>query len=377
MKQMKKTMLAVGVALTMGVASAQNFTFISPQKPGSGTSVWTDIVVKELHKHMPDDKLSVQYYPGARDIPAINDFQEALRFDNTNIVVSHGGNGVSFLQERAAKYKYSDWDSIVAMNLNIIAAKLKSSDFDNDMIRFQAKSGRVPDAMAITMLECGPGKSMDEYTSCFNDNVLWVKGMKTSEARLAFKRGELNATRENPAAYKKHVGPDDRAELWFHHGILQADGSHADDINYPGYQFEILFENKYGVKPEGRFYNAYKLVKSFRDGLQKAMWVNKDNPNRGVLIAGLTKMSNDPESIKAIEKKVGKYDWVIGDAGNDHRDTLMNFITADTLKYLVEFSNDALGINATYKGELLNESQEDISVESDTNTSSDFWNLFK
>ena len=35
--------------------------------------------------------------------------------------------------------------------------------------------------------------------------ITFVKGMKPGERRLAFKRGELNITRENPAAYKKHA----------------------------------------------------------------------------------------------------------------------------------------------------------------------------
>ena len=61
----------------------------------------------------------------------------------------------------------------------------------------------VPEGtFAMTMLSCGPDLSMDQYIECFNKNVTWVSGMSGGE-RLAFKRGELNGTRENPAAYKK------------------------------------------------------------------------------------------------------------------------------------------------------------------------------
>ena len=100
----------------------------------------------------------------------------------------------------------------------------------------------VPEAFAMTMLLCGPGLSLNEYIACFKENVTWVPGMSGGERRLAFKRGELNATRENPAAYKKHVASNKDATVWFHHGILQADGSHQDDPNYPGLQFEILHD---------------------------------------------------------------------------------------------------------------------------------------
>ena len=48
---------------------------------------------------------------------------------------------------------------------------------------------------------CGPDKS-DEYIDCFSENVTWVSGMSGGERRLAFKRGELNGTRENPSILK-------------------------------------------------------------------------------------------------------------------------------------------------------------------------------
>ena len=272
-----------------------------------------------------------------------------MRDDDKVVMVSHGGNGVSFLQEEV-DYDYRQYDSVGLMNLNIIAGKAAGDDMSNP--RFAAGSGMVPEAFAMTMLICGPGKSVDEYVACFKDNVTWVKGMSGGERRLAFKRGELNGTRENPAAYKKHVESNPNAEVWFHHGILQADGSHADDPNYPGYQFEILFEQQWGVAPSGELYDAYKLVKSFRDGLQKAIWINTGNPNRRELIDALTAMVNDAESMAVIESKVGQYDWVIGDAGNAHRDTLISFITEPALKNLVKFNQQALGLNSVLKAEL-------------------------
>ena len=131
--------------------------------------------------------------------------------------MTHGGNGVSFLQE-AVDYNYAEYESIGLMNLNIIAGKRIGDDMSRP--RFPAGSGMVPEAFAMTLLLCGPDKSVDEYIQCFKDNVVWVKGMSGAERRLAFKRGDLNGTRENPATYAKHVLPDENAELWFHHGLL-------------------------------------------------------------------------------------------------------------------------------------------------------------
>jgi hypothetical protein len=337
---MKAFLLSCALSLYSFNAFA-DYTMVVPQKPGGGTSVWAQIIATELEKQL-DEKIIIKHIPGARDIPGFNEFHNNLQYDEKTIMVSHGGNGVAFLQEKV-DYDYREYDSVGLMNLNIIAAQRKGHE---GKVKFAAGSGMVPEAFAMTMLICGP---MEDYVSCFKDNVLWVKGMSGGMRRLAFKNGELTGTRENPAAYKKHVESDTNAEVWFHHGILQADGTHADDPNYPGYQFEVLYEEKWGVKPEGNFYNAYKLVKSFRDGLQKALWMSKDNPNLDKVRQALKAMSEDPDSITIITEKVGDYDWIIGDDGNTHVDTLMGFISEDALNTLIEFNSKALGLKSIKK----------------------------
>ena len=342
--------ILIAVMLFFTAPAFADYTFVVPQKPGGGTTVWAEIVAKELEPFL-GEKIKIKTIPGARDIPGFNKFHNELQKDNKTVMVSHGGNGVSFLQEKV-DYNYADYQSIGLMNLNIIAGVNKDVG-SQDKIRFAAGSGMVPEAFAMTMLYCGPGLTTEQYVDCFKDNVTWVNGMSGSERRLAFKRGELNATRENPAAYKKHVETNPNAEVWFHHGILQSDGSHADDPNYPGRQFEILYEVWWREKPTGDFYNAYKLVKSFRDGMQKALWVSKDNPNAKLLQDALTKMSKDPKAVAAIQKKVGKYDWVIGTEGDKRRDKLMTFVTAPALKTLIKFNKEALGLKSIYKPELV------------------------
>lgn len=345
--------LIVGMIMSMFLATQvmADYIVVVPQKPGAGTSQWAAIVVKELRKYLDED-IVIRHIPGARDMQGFNKFHNDLREDDTVIMVSHGGNGVSFLQENV-DYDYSDYESIGIMNLNIIAGKIKGQDMTQGGIKFAAGSGMIPEGLAMTMLLCGPDKTIEQYVTCFKDNVRWVKGMSGGERRLAFKRGELNATRENPAAYKKHVESNDNAEIWFHHGILQADGSHADDPNHPGFQFEALFEKRWDVAPSGELYDAYKLVKSFRDGMQKAIWVNKGNPNANALREALRQVATNSESVAAIVAAVGHYDWIIGEDGNAHRDTLMTFITEDALKTLVRFNAEAFGINSVYKEHLV------------------------
>ena len=344
---MLRILLAVFL-LTATVAKA-DYTLVVPQKPSGGTSVWSQIVVAEWEKHL-GEKIILKYLPGARDQMGPNQFQNEFRFDDKTILVSHGGNGISYLIE-PVEYNYFDWDSIGHMNLNIIVGA--DDTVANGHVKFSAGSGMIPEIMAITMLMGGP--DMDPYDA-YDKYITFVKGMSGSERRLAFRRGDLNATRENPAAYKKHVMPlieDGKASTWFHHGILDVEsGKHVDDPNFTEPTFEKLYTYTHGVEPSGDFYDAYKLVKSWRDSLQKAFWVNKDNPNKQKLIDALNKMLADPDSVAAIEKKVGKYDWRGGEDGNDTAKILKSFITPEALKTLVDFTNTKLGYNTVYKESL-------------------------
>jgi len=345
---MRKFLVALFLVLATPVSA--DITFVVPQKPGGGTSVWAQIVATELEKKL-GEKIVIRHIPGARDIPGFNKFHNELQHDDNMVMISHGGNAVSFLQEEV-DYNYADYDSIGSMNLNILVAKRADA---SGKIRFAAGSGMVPEALAMSILLCDDGKAQTYayYAKCFSDNVVWVKGMSGGERRLAFRRGELTATRENPAAFKKHVNPmieSGEASYWFDHGVLDTEsGKHTTDPNTGNTKITALSLDT----QSSDFYAAYNLVTSFRDGLQKALWVRKGNPNTERLRQALTEMANDPESVKIIQSKVGVYEWKIGEVGNAHRDRIMSFVTESSLRALVRFNSEVLGLSSVYKKELV------------------------
>lgn len=358
---MKKICLCL-IAALLPMAIFADYTFIVPQQPGAGTAQWAMIVKIELEKTL-GEKINVKYIPGAMDVVGFNKFHSRERFDDKTVMVSHGGNGVSFIQEKV-DYDYAYYDCIGLQSLNIIMAVREGVDPLNKsaVVSFASESGAVPEAMAMELLLGGPGLTTEQHIENFKKRVNWVLGMSTAERRLAFRRGEINATRENPAAFKKHVEPimaEGEARLWMHHGILnQATGRHEDDTNYPpGYQLEVLYRKTWGVEPAGEFYDAYKLIKSWRDGVQKALWVNKGNPNTEKLRDALRKMLQNPVSVANIEKDVGKYGWVIGEQCNRQVQILRSFITDAALKTLVAFNKGALGMSSVYKPELVPSTQ--------------------
>lgn len=350
---MIKKLVATAVVSLTALSAVADYRMIVPQGPGQGTSIWAGIVAKNLEKHL-GEKIVIQHIPGAKDIPGFNEFHNKLRTDNKVIMVSHGGNGVSYLVDKV-DYDYKHYDSIGMQNLNILVGRKKDLDVKKDIVKLAGGSGLEPDGMALAMLVCGNLPTKEDYLACWDKRVVWVNGISGPERRLAFERGELNTTRETTASWFKNYQDLPGNVLWYHHGVLDLkSGRQLDDINFPkGHRFEDVFKSMHGVLPKGELYEAYALSRNFRDVLQKALWVNKGNPNTEKLRTALRKMLADSEALKALEADAGKYEWIVGADGNQVVDQLRTRITPDKLKTLVYWHDNAYKFKSVYKPELL------------------------
>jgi len=359
---MKLKSLALACALaTTSIASA-DVTFMVPQKPGQGTSVWAGIVAKEFMKTpaMNGESVIISYNPGARDQAGFNKFHKTERFNNKTIMVSHGGNGISYVQENV-KYNYDDYASVCHQNLDIIMAKHNGVD-ENKGISHVSGSGMVPEGLAIALMIGGPDKTVQEYIDIFKDKVTWVNGLKGSERHLAFTRKEVLATRANPAQYKSKIQPMVDAGIvstWISHGVLNLEtGKSEVDKNYPNSYFANVYKAKWGQEPQGELYDAYSMIHLWRDAIQKALWVDKSNPNLEQYRLACKQMAANPESQAIFLDKIGDYDWITGTDGDKTVSILKGLITEDALHALVKFNKEALGLASVYKADLVAGSSE-------------------
>ena len=347
----KNLFLGAVASLFMVSSAMADYTFIVPQKPGSGTSVWTSIVAGELEKHL-GEKIKIQHIPGANDIPGFNKFHNDLQSDDKTVMVSHGGNGVSYLVD-VVDYDYYQYDPIGMMNLTIINGHQKGFDPYTGEIKFSAGSGMNPDMMAHILLKGGPGLTMKRAKEIFNTQYKYIKGMSGGERRLSYQRGELNVTRESTAAYQKYYNGKDYSQVWFSQGVYNLETGEVDkDPNWPNQSIHEVFEAKWGVKPSGEFWDAFVLVRNFRDVMQKALWTKANNPNTPKLVAAFKAMAADPVSMAKIYEKTGKYGWIIGDDMKAALTQLRGQIQPATLTNLVDFLKFT-GKPAVYKPELI------------------------
>jgi hypothetical protein len=64
-------------------------------------------------------------------------------------------------------------------------------------------------------------------------------------------------------------------------------------------------------------------------------------------------MAENPESAAIFEKKIGKYDWVIGEDGNKTIEVLQGLTTENALRALIQFNTEALGLESVFKEEII------------------------
>ena len=83
---MRKLLMSLAIVLGMTTAASADYTFVVPQKPGGGTTVWAEIVAKELEPFL-GEKILIKTIPGARDIPVFYEFQNKLQAADNIVIV--------------------------------------------------------------------------------------------------------------------------------------------------------------------------------------------------------------------------------------------------------------------------------------------------
>ena len=77
--------------------------------------------------------------------------------------------------------------------------------------------------------------------------------------------------------------------------------------------------------------------------------MNKGNANTAKVTSALLDMLKDEEAMNAIEKKVGDYDWFIGDEPLEVVSILEANKNPRSKEYLIKWQREVLGYNAIDK----------------------------
>lgn len=347
---MKKILASLLLAV-MAVPAFAEMTVVVPGPKG-----WWTVVIPELSKHL-GEPIKAEIIQGAKAIPAGDKFHEKFRFDNNVMWFSQGGQSEAFLIDNV-KYNYKDYEPIFAHNNSIMMAVRNGFDvYKADKIKIGYSNGSNPDVMALVMMVCGELPSMQAYKECYDKKIVYVKGISDPEIKLGFTRGELDVIRQHPSEWKANFDGKNIGTVWMSAGLTNhKTGKLEGDVNFAVGQrsFPEAYKAKWGKEPKGEFYDAWVLVKSYRDVLQKVIWVNKGNPNKDKLIAAAKKMIADPESQKIIQARVGNYPWLVGDEVNVAYNNLYKNLSKRNLENLVWWTQNAIKMEAAVKPQIIN-----------------------
>ena len=332
----------------------------SSPKPG-GTSRWAWLWGKHMNNNLSGniEQIDFKYIPGNRGKNALRKFESKLKYGNY-MMTSHGGNAMATLLEDVGNYDFRKYKPILIHPGNMLIPKRidYNPKFHKQKFALNPGGGSEPDHFAAGLMVCPETNDMDKFMKCFKDRVIIVKGMKSGGARIvAFVNGELNVSRDTfqnytgNAKYKKALS-NNELEIWFHHCQMNyKTGQWVDDPNpeLKGLCFDYIFEQTHGFKPKGEVYDAYVLLRLWRDGIQKSFFVTTDSVYYHDMVTIATKTWFDEEFQKERLKKLGNYGVFIGQDSEFIIKRMYEAVNESTLKNAVRSVNEGLGYKAVVK----------------------------
>lgn len=317
------TLIATFFIIT-GTAIAE-YRLIIPSPPGTGTSIWGNIVAAELEKYL-GERITIVNIPGGKGNLGLESFNTRYANDPKAILLTHGGNAEAWLVEDV-NWTFYDWEPIVIQPYNITTTVRANWEWQNETLNLADCSGCVPETLAWSMLIGW-------------DNINFIRTMSANDAQLAWLRGDFNYIREPASRHIKNTAPlieEGKAVRLFNHGIFMPEQGLIQDYNWPDTPTVTeLYTQIHGQYPQGPTYEAYILSAVWRDGLQKGLFMHRGAESEKVLDAFKDMMENE-DSRNYLIQQLGDYPWFYGEESIQVMDSLYSYVTRERLQYLVDF----------------------------------------
>jgi hypothetical protein len=309
------------------------YQIVAPTKAGTGSSIWAQTIANELSKYL-DERVIVKHIPGAKGQLGVNEFNNKYKKDPKTMLLSIGSNANKVLLFDL-NYDFKSWDPILIQPYNIVTSIWKSYDIKAGVNNIADCGGCLPETLAWAMLAGW-------------DKVNLVKKMPAMQAKAAFLRKELNYIREPSSRHLKDTVKlvnEGKVKRLFHHGLINSKNLKVEaDPNWPDTPtFIELYKKVHNTEPSGPLFDAYKLAHLWRDGLQKVIFVHKNNPHFAKISSAFNKMITNRSSIKHLESKLGRYPFVIGKNAKSYLNQIHMQTKKSDLEALVTITKSKVG----------------------------------
>jgi hypothetical protein len=350
---MKRLLLTLAAAVGIAGPALADYRIIIPQQP---IQPWIETLAPEWSKKL-GEKIIIDYQPGAMSVPGVVKFDKTDRQDDKVILQFLNGSAEALLTQKV-DFDMDHWAPIGLNHVTNTVGVNKDLDVYKEKIRmpYSPSPATNADAIGVVLQICGPDKDFKGYLDCYREKMKYITSMQTNEANLAYAKNELNVNANGNAGYRQQLLPMDINRTWFTSN--QMDLKTGKDLDKSVEVFPVyndVYKAHWGKLPSDSndLWNAYHLLRNYRDVLQKSLWVNKGNPNRQKLIDSLRATLDDKEVRAKIEEKIGPFPWIYGDEVYNATAQLKAQTTERALKTVVDWNHEAFGFDTVYKPELV------------------------
>ncbi|MDW5377391.1 tripartite tricarboxylate transporter substrate-binding protein [Halomonas sp. HP20-15] len=317
--------LSLGVATTAtaqaeqaelnGFYDDETLEILTPWSPGGGADTWGRFVAATLPPYLGDDaSIQVVNRPGAGGVQGTNEFELRTASDGYTVLLQSAGQVFPFMYgSQGVRYDFRHYAPIAAMAQGGVVYARSDLGIEDPQQLWEADNliyGEVsPQAIGSTALAAFvlldlPHQAIFGYQS-------------RGPARLALEQGETNIDFQTTSAYTSNVQPlvdEGIAVPLFSMGVINTKGELVRDPAFPELPTVAeVYEKRYGKKPSGLAWDAYRAVLSA--GSIKMLWAKKDAPEASIedLRQAFRTARQDPEFIAESEATNGPYEWLVGE----------------------------------------------------------------
>ncbi|WP_145595716.1 Bug family tripartite tricarboxylate transporter substrate binding protein [Candidatus Pelagibacter sp. FZCC0015] len=349
-KKLITALAAIIITMSSALAvdySGKTVTIWIPFKAGGGSDTWARAIGPAFSKNLPGNPtVVVKNVTDGKAIGASNKYFAEHGKDKDGSVVfgTSGSVQLPFIfKDERVRYQYKNMVPIFASGTGGVVYVRKDMGVTDIIKDFDKLKGSklVYGSQGKTSLDAVPILAFD----MLGLDVNVVYGMKGRKAgRAAILRGETTIDYQTTASYLKHVKPlVEKGEMvavmtWG----APIDGKVARDPNFPDLpSFPEVYEAVTGNKFKGTEAKSWTALFYAGFATQKYVMLPKSASKKVVKAwqKAAEAIVNDPEAMKVLNKKLGKYDQVTGSKNLKSSLKKATSVDSKSEKFLQEWKN--------------------------------------
>ena len=327
--------------------SGKTVTIWIPFKAGGGTDAWARAIGPAFSKNLPGNpKVIVQNVTEGGILGASNKYFSQHSNDKDGLVVFGTSGSVQLpylFRDERVRYDYKNMIPVFGSGTGGVVYIRKDMGINNIIKDFKKlkSTSLVFGSQGVNSLDAVPALAFDMLG--LDVNVVYgMKGRKVG--RAAILRGETTIDYQTTASYLKHVKPlVEKGEMvavmtWG----APIDGKVARDPNFPDLpSFPEVYEAVTGNKFKGTEAKSWTALFYAGFATQKYVMLPKSASKKVVKAwqKAAEAIVNDPEAMKVLNKKLGKYDQVTGSKNLKSSLKKATSVDSKSEKFLQEWKN--------------------------------------